>query len=247
VARKLETLLRAAQRKRGLRDSTVASYKRFLTRIGVVDDSLSLEELESRLIDVGNVNTRRSTVTAIRAVLGVKMKIQPGIPRRYELATEDTLRFALMQCKYEVRALLMMYGGLRLGEACAITAKQLSGDRLVVDRQVLEFYENGKHIVRLSPVKTSDRVVVIPEWLVDRLRFIETTDVPGNVRAALHHYGQRHSIQLNPHMLRHWHATELLNRGVNVVAVSKQLGHSDPSITLRAYIQTGENDIRNAF
>ncbi|MGB7238084.1 MAG: hypothetical protein WBD41_19170, partial [Rhodococcus sp. (in: high G+C Gram-positive bacteria)] len=144
MARKLETLLRAAQRKRGLRDSTVASYKRFLTRIGVVDDSLSLEELESRLIDVGNVNTRRSTVTAIRAVLGVKMKIQPGIPRRYELATEDTLRFALMQCKYEVRALLMMYGGLRLGEACAITAKQLSGDRLVVDRQVLEFYENGK-------------------------------------------------------------------------------------------------------
>ncbi len=247
MPRKLQTLLKQAQKKRNLRDSTVASYERFLTRIGVVDDSLTLEELESRLLEVSNVNTRRSTVTAIRAVLGVKMKIQPGIPRRYDLPSEDVLRFALMQCKYELRALLMMYGALRLGEACAITSKQLNGDRLVVDRQVLEFYEHGKHVVRLSPVKTSDRVVIIPEWLAERVKLVSDTDVPGNVRAAMHHWGKRHSIQLNPHMLRHWSATTLINRGVNVVAVSKQLGHSDPSITLRAYIQTGENDIRNAF
>lgn len=247
MPRKLSTLLKQAQKKRNLRDSTVASYEKFLTRIGVVDDSLTLEELESRLLEVSNVNTRRSTVTAIRAVLGVKMKIQPGIPRRYELPSEDVLRFALMQCKYELRALLMMYGALRLGEACAVTSKQLVGDRLVVDRQVLEFYQNSVHVVRLSPVKTSDRVVVIPQWLADRVQQVDTTDVPGNVRAALHHWGKRHSIQLNPHMLRHWSATTLLNRGVNVVAVSKQLGHSDPSITLRLYIQTGENDIRGAF
>jgi integrase len=247
VARKLEALLKSAQRKRDLRDSTVESYRRFLTRIGVVDDSLSLEELEARLLDISNVNTRRSTVTAIRAVLGVKLKIQPGIPRRYDLPSEDVLRFALMQCKYELRALLMMYGGLRLGEACAITSKQLNGDRLVVDRQVLEFWQDKKHVVRIASVKTFDGVVIVPQWLAERVKGLDTTDTPGSVRAAMHHWGKRHGIQLNPHMLRHWHATTLLNRGVNVVAVSKQLRHSDPSITLRAYIQTGENDIRNAF
>lgn len=78
VARKLESLLKSAQRKRDLRDSTVESYRRFLTRMGFVDDSLSLEEFEARLLGIANVNTRRSTLTAIRAVLGAKLKFNPG-------------------------------------------------------------------------------------------------------------------------------------------------------------------------
>ncbi len=37
------------------------------------------------------------------------------------------------------------------------------------------------------------------------------------------------------HQFRHSHATNLINDGVNVVAVSKRLGHSDVSMTLRVY------------
>jgi integrase len=37
------------------------------------------------------------------------------------------------------------------------------------------------------------------------------------------------------HDLRHGHASHLLRAGANLVAVSKRLGHSDPSITLRVY------------
>lgn len=111
----------------------------------------------------------------------------------------------------------------------------------------MEFWQDGKHVVRIASVKTFDGVVIVPQWLAERVKGLDTTDTPGSVRAAMHHWGKRHGIQLNLHMLCHWHATTLLNRGVNVVAVSKQLRHSDSSITLRAYIQTGENDIRNAF
>jgi len=141
----------------------------------------------------------------------------------------------------------MMYAGLRLGEACAVTAEQLSGDRLLIDRQIVEYWEDGKHIHRLSPVKAGQGIVVIPEWLIPRIEVLDSYDLPGHVRAAFHHWGRRHGIKLNPHMLRHWHATWLLNRGVNIVAVSKQLRHSDPAITMRAYIQTSEDDIRKAF
>jgi hypothetical protein len=36
---------------------------------------------------------------------------------------------ALMLTKYETRGLLMAFGGLRLGEACAVTKNQLEADR----------------------------------------------------------------------------------------------------------------------
>ena len=37
------------------------------------------------------------------------------------------------------------------------------------------------------------------------------------------------------HALRHTHATELLAKGVPMLEVSRRLGHSDPTITLKLY------------
>ena len=37
------------------------------------------------------------------------------------------------------------------------------------------------------------------------------------------------------HALRHTHASQLIDRGVDVVTVSKRLGHASPDITLRVY------------
>lgn len=243
----LDELLEQARIERGLRAPTVASYRKLLTRIGVVDDSLSQEDLEGRLLNVRNVNSRRAVIVAIRAVLKIPMKIPKGVPRTYDLPTEDQIRFALMQCQYEARGLLMMYGGLRIGEACAVTKNQLNGDQLLVDRQILEFTDRGTTIARLAPVKANEGTVTIPEWLIPRIEALEDTDIPSRVRAAFWHWGKAHGIKMNPHMLRKWHGTWLLARGVNIVTVSKQLRHTDPAITMRAYIMTDQDDIRKAF
>ena len=37
------------------------------------------------------------------------------------------------------------------------------------------------------------------------------------------------------HCLRHTHASMLIDAGIDLVRISKQLGHADPSITLRVY------------
>jgi integrase len=37
------------------------------------------------------------------------------------------------------------------------------------------------------------------------------------------------------HALRHTHANQLITRGVDIVTVSKRLGHAKPEITLRVY------------
>ena len=35
------------------------------------------------------------------------------------------------------------------------------------------------------------------------------------------------------HALRHTHASQLIDAGIDVVTISKRLGHANPSITLR--------------
>lgn len=37
------------------------------------------------------------------------------------------------------------------------------------------------------------------------------------------------------HDLRHAHASELIGGGVDVIATSKRLGHSSPSVTMNVY------------
>ena len=43
---------------------------------------------------------------AVRSVLGLEIKIPRGVPRRYDLPDEDTLRLALTTTPHEVRGLL---------------------------------------------------------------------------------------------------------------------------------------------
>jgi len=44
------------------------------------------------------------------------------------------------------------------------------------------------------------------------------------------------------HALRHTHASQLIDAGVDIVTISKRLGHSKPDITLRIYAHLFRND-----
>jgi integrase len=44
------------------------------------------------------------------------------------------------------------------------------------------------------------------------------------------------------HALRHTHASMLIALGVDIVAISKRLGHVDPQVTLRTYIHLFRKD-----
>lgn len=237
---------------RDLRKSTVIEYKRCLVRVGVseLDESeVSLESVTEALWNISNPNTRRNTAIAIRAVLGYQIRIPKPVSRRYNLPDEDTLRLALMTSPHEIRGLLMMYGGLRLGEACAITRTDVNGDRLRVDKQVQALRETGKPtIVHITQAKAFEDDIVIPLWLTERLREVTETAKPDGVRESLRRAGKRVGINLNPHQLRHWYATTALERGVTLMVVSKQLRHSDVSTTLKVYAQhDATGHVHNAF
>ncbi|WP_149429687.1 hypothetical protein [Antrihabitans cavernicola] len=163
----IRTLCEQVGREKNLRQGTIFSSRRLLLGLGVTDDSLGRKDLESRLFELDNPSTRRAVI-AIRSVLGHPIKIPKAPKRVYVLPDESTLRLALMTSPHEVRGLLMMYAGLRIGEACAVTAKAVNGDRPLVDRQIVELYasprETGRdsdRVRRVGPVKCTEASIVI--------------------------------------------------------------------------------------
>lgn len=249
---KVQARLYAVALERDLRKSTVIEYQRCLRRVGILDadeETVSVEALTESLWSITNPNTRRNTAIAIRAVLGFPLRIPKAVSRTYDLPDEDTLRLALMTSPHEMRGLLMMYGGLRLGESCAVTRADVNGDRLTVDKQIQALRETGKPtIVHTTRVKTVEAAIVIPRWLAERVESVTETAKPDGVRESLRRAGSRVGIALNPHQLRHWYATTALERGVPMMVVSRQLRHSDVATTLRTYTQhnTGAH-IHGAF
>jgi Phage integrase family len=49
--------------------------------------------------------------------------------------------------------------------------------------------------------------------------------------------------KITPHDLRHTCASLAVSSGANVLAVSRMLGHKDPSITLRIYADLFDSDL----
>lgn len=233
---------------KGLRQSTVQSYERLMNRLGIMDMDPTQEEVLDRLFSIDNPNTRRAAVIALRSIFGWSIKIPKGIPRLYDLPDEDTLRLALMTSPHEARGLLMMYAGLRIGEACAITFKDLHGDRLNVDKQVQQLHRKGQATTcRIAPVKAAVGTVVVPDLLIPYIQSQTETVKPDAVRESLRRAGSKVGIHLNPHQLRHWYATTLLDRGAPVSLVSRAMRHSDPSVTLRTYAQVRDGDVKKFF
>jgi integrase len=245
----VRTRLYEVAAEKSLRQTTIRSYETLLNRIGLLDmDDPSYEQVLELIWTIDNTNSRRATIIAIRSVLGMKIKIPRAIPRRYDLPDEDTLRLALMTSPHEIRGLLMMYAGLRVGEACAITANDVHGDRLQVDRQMVEVQQTGKETIRrIGPVKSNEASVVIPHWLTPLVETVHDVAYPMSVRESLRRAGHKVGVHINPHMLRHWYATTMLARGIPLALVSRQMRHSDVAVTLRAYSQFQEEDIHNAF
>jgi integrase len=237
---------------RELRPSTRIAYQRALTQLGILDETLggvTQSLVTERLWQLSNPNTRRGAAIAARSVLGFKLRIGKSVPRRYTLPIEQDIRLALLTSPHETRALLMQYCALRLGEACAITRADLSGDRLRVDKQIQALRETGRPtIVRVAQVKCSEADVVIPAWLAARVQGLTETVKPDPVRESIRRAFKRVGIEgMTVHGLRHWFASTALDRGAPVMLVSRALRHSDVSTTLRCYHDTRTDSMEQYF
>jgi integrase len=167
---------------------------------------------------------------------------------------EETARLVRVasasRLRYAPLVLLLLGGGLRLGEALALTWDDLDlAAGVVTIRRALVWAGATPH---LGPPKTKsgERTVMLPGWALTALTrlprplgggFVFRTaggrpPTEGTLRRTLTQLCEAANVPvLRPHDLRHQHASLLLAEGLPVPEVAARLGHGSPGVTLAVY------------
>ena len=163
----------------------------------------------------------------------------------------------------KLSVLLAMLCSLRLGAVGALKYTDVDWDAgTIAVSKALKYTPATGAFVAETKTDAGDRVITLPPSMIRILRdamwadVMEAQDDPDAWKGEGWIVRSRHGAQVNKdtpskwfrafaddhgyqgvkfHDLRHIHATMLLQHRVDLQSVSSRMGHSDPSITLRAY------------
>ena len=239
---------------RPLKYGTRHSYIKIIKSLGIWETEIS--DLNCALIfdkvdQMRSHNVKKNVYICLRSVfkdLGIfnELPILQGIAKEYDFPTQEELHQIIDRSKYRRILYLCMYAGLRVGEACAVIPSQLEGNMLTVDRAISQ---DGLH---MGSPKTYGKVM-IPDWLADEVRAMTEEEywrigMPSQlVSWACGNLSKRSaSKSINPHMLRHWFATDMIQRGINPEIARRQLRHKNIETTMKIYVQVNDQDLEMA-
>jgi integrase len=181
---------------------------------------------------------------------------------------------ALKSSRFHTLAVTALFTGMRLGELLALRDGRVDLDLGRV--QVREALELASGCVRFKVPKTKAgrRDIMLPMIVIDTLRAHRRELLEQRMRMGLGRLGPDDLLFCRPdgtalhpttisaawgsfaarigmpevtfHSLRHAHASQLIAEGVDLVTISKRLGHANPSITLRVYSHLFATDDRRA-
>lgn len=239
---------------RPLKYGTRQSYFKIIKSLGIWDmeiKDLNCATIFDKVDQLRSHNVKKNIYICLRSVfrdLGIfkDLPILQGISKTYDLPSQEELHAVIERSKYRRVLFLCMYAGLRVGEACAVIPSQLEGNYLTVDRA---FSQDGKH---LGSPKTYGKVL-IPDWLAEEVRNMREDEIwkigmPTQlVSWACGNLSKRRGqIRINPHMLRHWYATELIRLNTNPEIVRRQLRHKNIETTMKIYVQINSQELERA-
>lgn len=143
---------------------------------------------------------------------------------------------------------LLYYTGARIGEILALNIKDI--DLYDNKIKITKSYQKIKKKEYITPPKTraSVRTIGIPKFLseiiknyTDKLYDVENMQRIFNISRTNIHKIKNITVKksnlknIRLHDFRHSHASLLINEGVNIVAISKRLGHESIKMTLDTY------------
>ncbi|BDA71191.1 integrase family protein (plasmid) [Calothrix sp. PCC 7716] len=67
------------------------------------------------------------------------------------------------------------------------------------------------------------------------------------VNSLFRRLSRKIGTKINPHLLRHSHASDLIRAGVDMAYVKKRLGHSDIQTTINTYVHLEDEDLKLAY
>lgn len=156
--------------------------------------------------------------------------------------------------KYETLIHLLFKTGLRIGEALALTKDDIifhEDTMIEININKTISYNRMTHEVMLAPPKTESgkRIIYVNdqylyEVLQQKCSKSNSIIFEGNTckyilfetfRAYLNRMGETLNLKITPHITRHTYISIALSKGVDLYALVKQVGHSDPTMILKVY------------
>jgi integrase len=178
---------------------------------------------------------------------------------------------ALPRWRYGTVATVALFTGLRLGEVLALRWNNVDLDRKVL-RVVEALECTTAFGIRFKPPKSKAgrREVTLPDILVEALRAHRKAQLELRLQLGLGklpddallfatvegkplstievsilwgRFAAKIGIpEITFHALRHTHASQLIDAGVDIATISKRLGHATPGITLNVYAHRFRQD-----
>jgi integrase len=187
------------------------------------------------------------------------------VSKEIEIASEHEIKAVLQHLLERNRVLyvlatLALATGARRGELCALRWKDFDADKIRIE-QSLETTRAG---LRFKPPKTRHgrRIISLPASAAEELRAYWKGQQEERLALGLGRGSPDDLIfampdgspykpdtlskdwlratasvgrRINLHSLRHHHASNLIAAGIDVLTISRRLGHANPSITLTVY------------
>ena len=207
------------------------------------------------------INRNVATVKSAPKVDDAEMLIVRDVP---------ALVAKLRGSRVHIQGVLALFTGMRLGEILALRWSRVDLDGNVIHvREALE--QTKAHGIRFKAPKSKAgrRDITLPDLLAETLREYRKTqlelrmklgtgrlpddallfaDAEGNpiapdaLSGAWGGFAAGIDLPVTFHGLRHTHASQLIDSGVDIVTISRRLGHKKPEITLRIYAHLFQKD-----
>lgn len=163
--------------------------------------------------------------------------------------------------KWRNLTILLVLSGLRIGEALAITTKDI--DLKNREISVTKTYDTNNHLTNYTTkTDSSTRIVYIQDELLPLIKSLKRDALAESFTTGCNLLFQENGKEyrydayrkylritsvnclnqhIKPHMLRHTHISLLAEQGLTLDEISRRVGHKDSGITRRVYFHVTKN------
>ncbi len=185
------------------------------------------------------------------------IKLPQNLPRQTrELPNEAEIQKIKngLNCHFGEFAYLLLYTGLRRGEALGLRAEHIDFEKRIIKIQQSIFFKNNRPELKQPKTKAGIREVFLLDCLVPILKekkgYIFGGEKPMTEQAfrrAWERYQRESGVTITPHQLRHAYATILYETGISEKSAQRLLGHADIKTTLEIYTHISERQNQSDF